>query len=117
MGFTGASGRAEAHLAGQEVHLGDGGRVLMQARELHAGGTVAEGDGSRAESRHRPGNHTSSSQDHSDRPYPTGLPIQGPPPSTGAPRRREHHLAPPRDTQARSAPQVGTAARPSLPHP
>lgn len=37
------------------MHLGDSGRISVQARELHARGTVAEGDGSRVESRHRPG--------------------------------------------------------------
>ena len=29
------------------MHLGDSGRISVQARELHTRGTVAEGDGSR----------------------------------------------------------------------
>lgn len=42
-------GRGEAHLAGQEVHLGDSGCVSVQASELHTRCAVAKCTGSRAE--------------------------------------------------------------------
>lgn len=69
---------AEAHLARQEVHLGDCGHVSVQAREFHTRCTIAEG-GSRVESsRYRL--RCSSLlllQDHCDRSQP-GLPIWEP---------------------------------------
>lgn len=39
--------QVEAHLAGQEVQLGDSGYVSMQAGELHTRSTIAEGSRSR----------------------------------------------------------------------
>ena len=70
------------------MHLGDSGRISVQARELHARGTVAEGDWSRVESRHRQDTNTRDHlapppQDHCNGPLVTqgGVspsPVQGP---------------------------------------
>lgn len=49
LGATSQLAGAELYLARQKVHLGDRGHVSVQARELHAGSPVAEGDGLRAE--------------------------------------------------------------------
>lgn len=65
--------RGVAHLARQEVHLGDGGRVSVQAGKFHTGCTVAESTGQGQKQVWE----ILLSENHSSGPQP-GLPIQKP---------------------------------------